>query len=435
MGILSAALTVPIRMLISSDWSMGVAILRDTMMTGTFPDLAGYEGEECLGRLVIFSLPRHDNLQQPVQTFRCSNVRVGALNAFTMRNLLWRVGCIPHNRQSPSLCGSNMPGIDYNGCISDSILEQMAYLVFNDEEDGFRLTWVKGSSLPIEEVDVRPVIMTESTKKGLVTPDIITTHEKTWEESYNDPSTGIKINTGDAKKHCQRGDLSIAFEAYLSVETLLGCIISARKKLVEEFIAKDEVERFPEYFYNLLSVSDDGRSVQLVVTFRHRRKRGSVGVFVTLDLFTQAYTTTSWMRNASVINSSSLRNMCNTLALNRRMRECKLGPYSCDADDTGAWEGLCKQIDCEFCFDIERDSNPILWKPFLKNVKKDRDNGKSRKETQQLIPKAISFSSLYPDCELITNRAVASVKPVSSMTGKMSPVEIVYGSSGIIGGN
>lgn len=307
-------------------------------------------------------------------------------------------------------------------CICKSILELPGYLIFNDEDDGYRLTWVRDSSWQLEGNCIEPLPNVTATRNCCRIPGLIT-HEKSWEYSVNDRMSG-KMATGlDLEKD---GDLTIAFEAYLRIELLLSCIVSSRKILSEAFMPNNE-QLFPDYFYNLLSVTGNGRTADLVIAFRHRQKPGCVAVFVSLDLFMQTYKALNWVRNSSVTDSLSLRTVCNSLALNHRMRERRLGPYSVDSQDHGCWGGFCKQTNCEFDFDLERDSDPALWGPFIEHVREDRKKGVSRKETQELIPKAVSFSSLYSDCEMITNRAVTCAKPVSSLTGKVSPVEIVYG--------
>lgn len=375
------------------------------------------QDEETLGTLVIFPLPgcgtnvkQHDGSQtkpQLMQSFKCSNVRVGGWRAFTMRNLLWKTDSIPYHasQNDDKVCDSvwNVPG----------------YVLFNDEDDGYRITWVVVGRN--ERKDLQPL---EDDSSFTIRPsrrDIVTrSGEHVWDQCWCDRLTGSTCDAGPQLDN----DLEVAFEAYLCVDALLSDILSRRKNFLQCLANTD-------FYYNLISVA--GRSVVLVIVFAnetvtHDRKGesftsstkrpASFGVFVKLDLYTQSYDEIEWVQHPSRADAAFLRYWNNALALNHRMRERRIGPF-CVGSDTNKqlrhhnWGISPREVnfDRNECEAV----NPDVWKSFVVAF------GNNTK-----LPKEIAFSSLYPDCDIATNRAVIYAKPVSKIACR-SPISLVYG--------
>jgi hypothetical protein len=327
-----------------------------------------------------------------MKTFQCANVRIGSESAFTARNLLWRVHGIPFQSAEAESTSRKC----------DKVLDLPGYLFFNDEEDGFRLTWVvdewdRNESGCLKDLAKSP--FSDGTESSTEDASIITI-QKTWVLSCSEQLTGRGQNS-DAPS----SGLDILLEAFLHVETLLDEILSRRKSVSQ---------RQPEFFYNLISVACRGRVVELVITFITKQRPGSLGVFVRVDLFTGHWQELDFVKSVGVQDFSSLRSWCNALALNRRMRQVRTGPYSIEAKHSIDWGRLCKEF---FDQDEEDDFTPAIWKPYV-----DSTTLSTKKP-----PKLISLQSLYPDCDLVTNKAVTSKTPVSSIRTRKAPIQLVYG--------
>ena len=389
-----------------------------------------------LGTLVIFSLPHGRGEDQPVQTFKFPNIRIGSFSAFTMRNLLWQVNTIPFET-TDRLRGGGVPDqMDHlYTSLCDSVLEHPGYLLCNDEDDGFRLIWITDSTwhTTTEDACIRPLEKLPGMDRDPETSNVVygIDEAKTMrlhvprKELFNDRQTGEMIHdTEDA-----HGDLSVAFEAYLSIPNLLFDMVEGRPSLQYLFSDIDTMDDdgFPDYFYNLIGVNNGGRTVDIVAVVKNRDEEGCVGVYVTIDVFTQQFRENSWVENKNVADCESLRKLCNSLALNYRMRQRKLGPYSVDPDDKGYWGSvLCEEklFYSGHEFDMERDLDPMQWKPFLASRKKARKR-KSGSDTQEK-PKTIPYSSLYPDCEMASNRNISAMVAAKFLTGRRSPLTIWY---------
>ena len=222
---------------------------------------------------------------------------------------------------------------------------------------------------------------------------------------------------GSGIDNVQVGGLSMRFEAFLSVERLLLEIMARRKSMSEE--------RCPEYFYNLVSVTRGGRVAELVVAFCTSKHPGGLGVFVQIDLFLGTFRSRDWVqRVCKRINGKEepgfLRKWCNALALNRRLRHAQAGPFSMNITDKQAMAlgtgRLCKET--AFDRDEADDFDPEVWKTFV-------ESGLST--SSGTPPKQISVSSLYPDCDIVSNKAVMSYQPVSMLECKQAPVQLKYG--------
>jgi hypothetical protein len=316
---------------------------------------------------------------------------MGANASFTLRNLLWRVDGIPAGHQS----GASLQNM------FDYVLQLPGYLIFNDEEDGFRITWVL-DQWDVQESKCKREITDSPLKSGFVSKAPILSVQDTWEEFHSDGYSGQRISLDDG---ATASGVTVASEVFLHVDALLGEILDRRKGVSETH---------PEFFYNLVSVTDRGRVAEFVITFLRKEKPGSLGVFVKVDLFTGRTQELDWVKSTGTMDTSSLRAWSNTLALNRRMRHVGAGPFSINAKGHSRdWGSLCKES--YFDYDEEDDYDPLFWSEYIGNTQAKRP------------PKFISLASIYPDCDLVTNDAITSCLPVSSLQCKDSPVQLAYG--------
>ena len=82
-----------------------------------------------------------------------------------------------------------------------------------------------------------------------------------WETVWSDRFTGCIYfpKSGDAES--EEEQIHVECEAYFSIEALLSDIMARREKMFAL------CSSLPDYFYNLISVSDDGRVITLVLVF------------------------------------------------------------------------------------------------------------------------------------------------------------------------
>lgn len=297
-----------------------------------------------------------------------------------------------------------------NVCIFDSIYSLPGYLFLNDEEDGFRLTWAMDAGWNTEESTCKNSQVPNSPlRNGIDSAAFIVTSQDTWERFHYDCYSGKRLFLDDEKKNLPQSDgIRVISEAFLHVDALLGEILDRRKNMPESN---------PEFIYNLISLQYSGRVADLIITFIRKKKPGSLGVFVQVDLFTGRFQEQDWVKSLDTKDASALRKWCNALALNRRMKQVRAGPYSVEINAKSTdWGRLCK----ESYFDNDKDDDllPSVWKEYVESA----ESTLNRK-----APKMISFSSLYPACDLITNMALTSCLPVASLRSKHSPIKLIYG--------
>jgi hypothetical protein len=353
-----------------------------------------------VGTLILFSLPRHQgNNARSAKVYQCVNVRVGADTSFSPRNRLWRVEGIPRWRDAA--------GDSEQEQAFDLVCNLPGYLFFNDEEDGFRLTWAMEEWNTDEGQCTGEIADSPLAKTGIDSAATIISHQDTWEVFYTDVHSGKRLPPPDNDESSAASGIGIVSEAFLHIDALLGEILDRRKGISETH---------PEFYYNLISVNNAGRVADLIITFIRKQKSGSLGVFIKVDLFTGRYQELDWVKSLGMKDTSALRSWCNTLALNRRMRQVRAGPYSIEAKHSIDWGRLCN--DSYFDYDKEDDVAPSFWRGYVENA----ESIMTKKP-----PKSISLSSLYPHCDLVTNKAITSCLPVASLQCKHSPVELVYG--------
>lgn len=395
--------------------------------------LLSFQEEDILGTVVIFETPKGRNnflslgMPPPTRSFRCSNVRVGGWNSFTMRNSLWPTNKIPVQMNASQQTNKSLLCGSFNPVIS-------AYMLFNDEDDGFRITWIdqfsshEGTQRQHNNVSIRPPHLITSTRTDILTPPDV----QTWEMYTYNAETGHIFTDNSGTKHTT--GLTIAFEAYLRVDALLSDILDRRQSsLFRKSPYQNESVRFmPDFSYNLLSVSQDGLGVLLVIVFCNREKMmqqttekppSALGLFVNLNIYDQSYDEVKWVQHPSCNDEKSMKEWCKSLALNWRQKETQVGVFCLNENDAKRrlenWKGGTHEYNTDE--DIDDDCNATLWSSFVLNWEC------ATKKNSVAAPKDVSMSSLFPFCDVVTNQAVCKGIPVTTISSKKSPIELVYG--------
>lgn len=375
--------TTPVKILMSDDWRMGVALIRPSNT---------WNGDGPAGTLILFTTARGGNSECARSTiWQCANVKMGSDASFSHRNLLWRVEVVPlagSNSMDP-VSSVNIPG----------------YLFLNDEEDGFRLTWAT-QNWPDDHTTSPAVHSFESASTSFVAPTIpYLSFEMTWERIDCDRLSGERILPAVGEP----SGVKVIKEGHLNIQVLLNDVLSRRRSM-------DEMQPI-DFCYNLVSIQDAGRLAQLVITFIRSQRPGSLAFFVDVDILSGRYQERNWMKNVNARDPVALRCWSNALALNQRMKELRLGPFSVKPIHGMDWSKLC--VESSYDADEEDDFHPHVWHDYVSTTTSLLANRKP--------PKFISLSTMYPDCDLITNKAITDCLPVRSIRGKNSPTELIYG--------
>ena len=248
-----------------------------------------------------------------------------------------------------------------------------------------------------------------------------------WCKDYPAPNN----KESNATEHLD--SVNIAFEVYLHIDALLSDIICRRQSSLfkNSPYHKNSVFFMPNFYYSLISASMDTLKVLLIVTFSNKEKLMmhnttknaplALGVFVEVNSFDQSYTEIQWVQHPSCVDSSSMKQWCNVLAVNWRMKQCRVGVFCLDSCDIGPhlanWN--CCTHECNVDQDMYDDCNVNLWKNYVEQ--------KNNATTIIAPPKDVSMSSLYPYCDVITNQAVQNSIPVKRIASRKSPIELTYG--------
>ncbi|KAL7548518.1 hypothetical protein ACHAWF_011803 [Thalassiosira exigua] len=371
--------------------------------------------EDVLGTIVIFEPPgvRDDaaSTLKRTKSLRCSNVRVGGWGSFTMRNALWPTAFVPTTGPDGRAVLRRVPS---------------AHVLFNDEDDGFRMTWLAiDEHFDDEEGRFDSSVADRSTRSPcavrMTRSDIVVeTEGNVWEECVSHAESGHHVGNDGAGK-CP--GLRAVHEAYLRVDALLSDIIAHRQtSLFEKSPYRNQSVSFmPEFFYNLVRASPDDMKVLIVVVFSNREKRigsservpSALGVFVEVNLSDGSYRELEWVQHATCDDAPSLRRWCDALALNWRMKECRVGMFCLDPSRRPErWVGTTHERNVDE--DTDDDVDVELW-------------GEWKGADRRGSPKDVAMSSLYPHCDVITNCGVRDAVPVKRIASRNSPVELVYG--------
>ena len=435
-----AAANTPVRMLFSRDGCIGVAIvLHSTAATETLPALPNatfvgspaVQDEDALGTIFAFPLPgRSDRFGQReaacVKSLKCSNVRViGNLRSHCFRNMLWPTKSVPFPASSCQDSGSAW-------CNGLYILPSNGYLLLNDEDDGYRMTWLvlgggnTSHRRPFNRLSesTLPSSAIKASRSDIICrPDYAV-----WENVWSDRFVGCLCSSPGENAESEEEQIHVEYEAYFSIEALLSDIMARRKKMFAL------CSSLPDYFYNLISVSDDGRVITLVLVFALGKSTSSivsgrapaaVGLFLQYDLISNEYDEMEWVQHPTLSDPRFLRNWSNTLALNWQMRENNIGLYSIPRDNDGKKAPLLQNQASKAIRFHEDDSRGDELDDFDPSVWKSSVN-LDDKVTSSLSPKDIAMSSLYPFCDVISNKAVIAAEPVMKIGCRDASIELSY---------
>ena len=166
-------------------------------------------------------------------SFHCCNIRIGGWKSFTMRNALWPTNYVP--------VAPHYSLKEFSSLLFDTNVPS-AFVLVNDEEDGFRLTWINpykeegglsdayaatATYIPL------PSHQIQATRNDIVT---VTDVYETWEACFSDSCTGliaqnVKYTVGtpnSSNKSLCTPRLNIAYEVYLHIDALLLDVITRR---------------------------------------------------------------------------------------------------------------------------------------------------------------------------------------------------------------
>jgi len=400
----SSVATTPVQIVVSRDWSVGMALVHHSTSTDRY-----VQEEDALGDLILFSLSTSG---YAVQSYKCPNVRVAGSKAYTMRNLLWETNTIPYGHStSTALCSQ--------------VLRLPGYLFLNDEEDGFRLTWVLCAEWEAaKDTCVEPLpsscLSTMPSRHDIISKS----DEVVWEECWSDRYTGRRM---PPSRDCRT--LDIAFESYFRVDALLHDILARRR---DKFGYQENA--LPEFHYNLISIGHDGRTATLVIVFGRTAQSGaatrrlSVGVFLRIDILTQAYEESGWVQNLATPTEAVLRKWCNVLAVIRRMRDQRVGPFCSDVGQgkaLGTLDWTMFYNDTNSDYDQSQDDDVQVWGKYLSGLKSLKQGTSS--VDRLASPKCVSCLRLFPNCDLVTNDAVRLARPVPFIQCRNLTTEFIYG--------
>jgi hypothetical protein len=385
--------STPVKLLISKDWRLGVALLRRRVFDGA----TGESQTETTGTMVIFTLPRRrcDTLT----LFTCPNVEM-AISQDHSRNLLWLVHAIPCDQivtssHVASACFRNYASVP-------------GYLIFNDEGDGYRMTWCTAQNfLSDNTCQVNVATNGSPLKNSLLTAVPILTRQQSWERSLCDGVTGSTIPLSHTTA-TPPDQVSVIYEAYLRIDLLLADILSRRKGFTKTR---------PELFFAVISMHNAGRVVNVVITFARPKKACSIGIFVNIDLFTGRYEELDWVIDSSN-NATSVQTWCNRLAINRRMKHLRTGPYASGEKINVDWSCLVTDTNA-----IDYDEGDNYDERFWRNLMVEKT---CRRAKCRSFSKVITLSSLYPDCDIVSNEALIRCEPVKLMRSKDAPLQLIY---------
>jgi len=387
------------------------------------------DSEPPMGNVIIAPTPTSFNERMNfLVSYKCENVPMrGCKAAATIKNLLWPTNFYPILPLMRTQDGRSSHGqeptknkVELKSC--------RGYILFHDEEDGYRITWIhKKHRCNKTSTQDAPVKISQdvrfrftSQRQSIITIII----EKTWETYKSDPISG-RATICDAASVI--GNLCIPTEAYLHIDILLDSLLKRMlsKSSIQYATSNEMYPGFlmPNFYYNLISVSDQGRTVTLVIVFDNERiliqllnqespsKAASIGVFIRLDLYDQSYEEIKLVQHPTQNNLSFLRNWCNNLAIHYRYNE-----LGCQEQNYIKQNVMSNRNDV-----IDGDNR-------LQKNKRFRGYGKVKKDVQRdySYKAHVDLSQMYSFCDETGNQAVLTASPVSKIKCIGAPVELRY---------
>jgi hypothetical protein len=364
-----------------------------------------------------------------VRTYKYENyLDARGFDSFSKANRLWKVDRIPCKDEQPP---------DNPHRLTRRVLELPGYLHFLDEKNGFLMTWMSDTAWDKREAKQQMDISLSPSGIQPKSNRVVTSvSPNMWKQNVSDRESGAKVPDIDACssqrleefEHDKNRQISVDFTARLDIYRLLEDILLRRPTLVPGYDQNNiSISTFPCFAFDLVAVTDGGRTVELVVAFEVGKDKGSIGVVLGVDIFTQTYKELQWGKGADVqydpVSDSvtKLSTWCKNLALQRRMRQQRVGPYSCFPNHPSDWSWLCHGASSEL---EQRDGwDTEIWQPLTLKLAASRRG----EQLGRCSLAGLSQSLVYPDCELADNQAVITRLPVFSMRCSSGPTELVYG--------
>jgi hypothetical protein len=365
-------------------------------------------------RIVIFPLPRtlsesaapKKDEESIVSTWKLDDtLRLPVFGLCTptgFTNLLWKVDFVPH-----SGCGHVLRDEQAETMMTESfcesVLEEPAHLFLGTTGDGYRLTWIQEDGYDMDCSRYRRLLhdfpygsINSRVAGGWFRPKdckivlAMPQWQDEWENRNTEQLSGTLIcASGQASRMQNPKALKIAFTAFLSVAVLLQDILSRRPTLSADFHPSDPLS-LPRYEYEVISVHAGGRLLEVLVVFAAGVGKGSLGVFLSVDILRQQYAELSWTRCSHDTPDPGM------LALERRAENLRSVPDS----------------------NLRVESHP------RDSAVGTEDFQVSRREADRMAALA-AFT--FPNCQVISNMAVLMQQPVTSIKARCAPVELFYG--------
>ena len=434
----ASASNTPCQILMSHDGSLGVTFVHNSLSPVFDPAISDpslfQRSEDILGSIIIHPLPSQF-ISSRIRTIKCSNVRIDGWK-HTMRNLLWPAPFVPCAKSSQDESDNIFESYRSTDC---------GYILFNDEKNGYRIFWIEYSpTVRDEEKCTREYISTSCPRNDIIPTrnDIIIKPYQSGVESHRtDIITGLTTTVMESDI-CTEHELAIPVEAYLQIDALFSDILCRKKHFISTkapstetaFTSDRPFSRMPDFFYNLVSV-ENARSVKIVIAFsnpcfqeqllsgkNNRKVPASLGVLVQLDLFDQSYSELEWLQHPSRQGATFLRQWINVLALNHRMKEVGAGPYCVQSMRSSTSNLPCFGVKFHDMNNMEKpqDFDENVWNVFV-------ERRLTEKDCEAEPPHEVSMASLYPFCDLISNRAVTNCIPLTNISCSRCPLELRYG--------
>jgi hypothetical protein len=384
----------PVKILISADSDIGVAIYKQTYMKDNSDTSILQESDECIGSIVLFIPPKHCTSENNLGVYtRYSNVSLTALmNSHTIRNLLWKTTFVPYR------VGERCSSQESNKLTLHVRKSSSAYVLFLDEEDNFLIHWIDFNSATH---DNETYIINEHPKEQASLKKIFC-HD----DPYNVYDESFQTS------HMMNRPM-IVHRAILNIGIILDDIISNRPALFGK-----ETVHF-KYAYTLISFHSDGRTVDMVLSFTNpnfikddKTKTQAFAVIASIDIFNQSYNEIKWFLHSNCTDTKGLQSWSNKIALHKRMLDMNIGPYSYAPNRSKkAFNQIKVSTHEENVFD-PRDWDMELWK--------------NRISTTSYTPIKVAMASLYNNCDVYTNDAILNRSPVREISARDVPIHISY---------
>jgi len=382
----------PVKILISADERIGVAIYTETVANGESDRFQ--ERDEVLGSMVLFIPPTYCTSENTTGVYtRYSNISLAALmNSHTLRNLLWKTSFVPYQK------GDNQTLLESNLLTLNVRKSSSAYVLFLDEEDDFLIHWIDFD--PVTHDDDTFILNDISKERAPCKKNFC------YQDPYNVYDEAFQ-NSPMSKRPM------FVHRAILHVGIILDDIIANRPTLFGK-----ETRHF-KYACTLISFHSDGRTVDMVFSFTNpnfvkddQKKTQAYAIIVSIDIFGQSYKEMQWYLHPNCTETRGLQSWSNKIAIHKRMLDMNVGPYCLEENRNKTTFNQIKVSTHE-----ENVYDPSDW---------DMELWKNATLSKSDTLKPIAMASLYNNCDLYTNDAILNISPVREISARDFPIHIRY---------